>query len=35
MLGELEVAEVLIRVVLEGSLESWVILALSPWLVAS
>ena len=35
LLGELDVEEVLILVVLEGPLETWVILALSPWLVAS
>ena len=35
LLGELAVEEVLILVVLDGPLETWVILALSPWFVAS
>ena len=35
LLGELDVEEVLILVVLEGPLETCVILALSPWFVAS
>ena len=35
LLGELDVEEVLILVVLDGPLETWVILALSPWFVAS